>query len=55
MKGKDLVMQILSGMVNQQLNAILGGIVGGKEEDKLARKDLKMYQRAFKYAKKNLK
>lgn len=52
---REKVLEILESLWQQQISAILGGIVGGEEAEAAARKDENMYKEAYKYAKKNLK
>ena len=51
---KKLVLEILTECVDQQVMANLGGIVGGKENEKLAEQDLKRYQKALKWYEENI-
>ena len=51
---KELVREILFECVDHQVNAILGGIVGGKECEKIAQQDLKRYQAALDWFDKNV-
>lgn len=43
---KKLVLEILEECVFHQDQAIAGGIVGGKEEEKMARQDLARFTKA---------
>lgn len=52
---KELVIEILTECVDQQINANLGGIIGGKEEEKFAEQDLRRYVKARTWAIKNIK
>jgi hypothetical protein len=44
---KKKVHDILESFLNQQMMAIAGGVIGGKESEKLANQDLKMYADAL--------
>jgi hypothetical protein len=52
---KKLVLEILQECVDQQLMANLGGIVGGEEEEQMAKEDLARYSKAFKWFKEKCK
>tara|TARA_R100001244_G_C5085618_1_gene115102 strand:- start:275 stop:439 length:165 start_codon:yes stop_codon:yes gene_type:complete len=52
---KKLVLEILEECALQQEMANLGGIIGGKENEKLAKQDLARYRKAVKWYKENSK
>lgn len=52
--GKKLVREILLEQVDCQLNANLGGIVGGEEYEEIAEKDLQRFSDALDWYDKNI-
>ncbi len=53
-KGFELVKEVLTECVDNQLRANLGGIVGGEENEEFARQDLKRYGQALDWFNKNV-
>lgn len=52
---KELVIRILQESYDRQVEAILGGITGGQENEEFANQDLERYATALSWARKHFK